>query len=181
MPFIALKVHSGSVIKIVQRLQPSVWHNSLLQMYSFLPGGFGPLVALWLAVKCRDLWLHGSMTCFIFTEHVVNMLCCGTIRFAPGPTQCSCSCCFWMCLDAAASFLQTTGLQVNPCSINKRATCSKYVHCLQLWEQILHNAGSFWRDVYYKCLPTTGLHWSIRSLSFYQLNLCKINLLLILH
>lgn len=91
-------------------------------MCSFLPGGFGPLVTLWLTVKCRDLWLHGSMTCFIFTEHVLNMLCCGTIRFAPGPTQCSCSRCFWMCLDTAASFLQTTGLQVNPRSINKRAT-----------------------------------------------------------
>lgn len=120
MPFIALKVHSGGVIKIVQRLQPSVWHNSLLQMYSFLSGGFGPLVAVWLTVKCRDLWRHGSVTCFMFLQSCNKSHCC-PVRLAPGPTQCSCSRCLCMCLDAAASFLQTTGLQVHPRSVNKRA------------------------------------------------------------
>lgn len=70
-----------------------------------------------LTLKCLNLCLQGSTTCFIFFTTVI----CWVVAPNPGPTQRSFS--FWICLNAAAtSLLQTTGLQVNPCRINKRAT-----------------------------------------------------------
>lgn len=101
--FIAVKVHCGSVIKM---LRPSVRESWGVW---FIGGSVAHSQMSWSMVpRLHDMF-------YFYTA----VICC----FVPGPTHCSSSRCVRICLSAAAaSFLQTTGLQVNPRSINKRAT-----------------------------------------------------------